>query len=90
MLADTQSSLRQLHTDIGEQLNVLAKQVDYVRQHWQGASADGFQRTVAQWQAAAGDLHDSLASIHNMVAVAHDNHAGAVHAGVKRWRGRTR
>jgi WXG100 family type VII secretion target len=76
---------RQLE-EIEALLDNLGKQIAALTELWDGAAAEGFRRTQADWFAAAGDLRVRLASLREMVVTAHDNHAGAVRTNTQMWR----
>jgi WXG100 family type VII secretion target len=87
------SELRSLAVGIDKQvedieglLDNLGKQVAALTELWDGAAADGFRRTQADWFTAADDLRVRLAGLRDMVVTAHDNHAGAVRANTRMWR----
>ena len=61
-------------------------QVRQVAEVWEGAAASGFQRTITDWKTAHADLGARLASLHNLVATAYSNHAGAVRTNTGMWR----
>ncbi|GDY30282.1 WXG100 family type VII secretion target [Gandjariella thermophila] len=86
-LRSAQQVMAKTHRRIDELLASLSTQVDALAQEWEGAASDGFQRTVREWHAAAADLQDQLAALHNMVGNAHDNHATVVRSNTAMWRG---
>jgi WXG100 family type VII secretion target len=61
-------------------------QVRWVGQVWEGAAADGFQRTITTWQSAAADLREQLTFLHELVSNAANNHADAVTTNTRMWR----
>lgn len=73
-------------SDIEGLLDDLNKKVAGLTELWDGASAEGFRRTQAEWFAAAEDLRTQLAGLRDMVVTAHNNHAGAVRANTSVWR----
>ena len=72
--------------DIEGVLGGLGEQIAVLTDLWDGAAAEGFRRTQADWFAAAGDLRVRLVGLRDMVVTAHDNHAGAVRVNTKMWR----
>jgi WXG100 family type VII secretion target len=85
-LTGLQSRMSGIFKQVEEQLTALSEQVNSLLSIWEGAASEGFQRTVASWQASAADLQDRLAELHNMVGTAHDNHARAVQTNTAIWR----
>ncbi|MGH3855919.1 MAG: WXG100 family type VII secretion target [Pseudonocardiaceae bacterium] len=85
-LRDAQDTIARAHAEIEEQLTGLGTVIDRLASAWQGQAHDAFHRNVAQWRASAAVLHDQLAELHNMVGVAHDNHAVAVVTNSAIWR----
>jgi early secretory antigenic target protein ESAT-6 len=84
-LIGLQAKMSGIFEQVEEQLAALSKQVNNLLSIWEGAASEGFQRTLASWQADAADLQDRLAELHNMVGTTHDNHARAVHANTAIW-----
>jgi WXG100 family type VII secretion target len=72
--------------DAEEQLAELADQIRLLRRQWRGAAADGFERAIADWLAAAADLRGQLEYLHTLVVTARDNHAAALATNVAMWR----
>lgn len=88
------SVLRTLVGDIGahidatdESLDALDKIVTDLATRWTGAGHDAFHEAITEWFSSARDLRDQLHWIRAVVTNAHDNHAAAVDASVRIWRG---
>ncbi|WP_410667016.1 WXG100 family type VII secretion target [Amycolatopsis sp. cmx-4-68] len=76
------------HVDHADQsLDTLDEIVADLAACWAGAGHDAFREAIAEWFASARDLRDQLHWIRDVVANAHDNHAAAVDANVRIWRG---
>lgn len=83
-----QGRMRDIYADIEQHLDDLAAGIDNLATLWEGAAAEGFQKTIQSWQGSAADLRDRLAELHNMVGVAHDNQAAVVRSNTGIWAGR--
>jgi 6 kDa early secretory antigenic target len=84
-LSDGADTLGRTAKAIEQHLDTLASQVNALNEVWTGAASEGFQRTVMQWQQAAGDLRESLTRLERIVRTAHTNYCSAVTTNTRMW-----
>lgn len=84
-LAHTQAAIRRAINAVENSLTELDREIQWLKEVWQGAAATEFTRAVTDWETAAVDLREQLAFLHDLVGTASDNHAGAVLANTRMW-----
>lgn len=84
-LEDGEQALRVAVDVIDRELHELERLLQPLVATWHGQAAERYRTAQHEWDAAAASMREELAQLHQLVVLAHGNHADAVRVSQAIW-----